>query len=72
MDSKGAYITGFLSGIVEALSFSPFQVIKVRLQTTALNTIYKNSHACLKHIYKTEGILFFTIGLKATMIKNTG
>lgn len=50
-----ATLSGAGGGIAEAFTVTPFQVIKVRLQSREHLQHYKNSLNCLRLILKEEG-----------------
>jgi len=65
-----AYASGVFAGIFEALSFTPFQVVKVRLMAKEHLGKYKNSFDCTAKIVRSEGIQALTIGLFPTVWRN--
>ncbi|KAL7467086.1 hypothetical protein ACHAXS_007355 [Conticribra weissflogii] len=62
---------GGFSGIAEAVIVTPFQVIKIRLQSKDHLGRYKNSFDCVTKIFREEGIRAFGIGMPATMYRNS-
>jgi solute carrier family 25 2-oxodicarboxylate transporter 21 len=71
LSTLGGYIAGSACGVTEAVAFSPFQVIKVRLMAKEHLGRYKNSLDCLVSTVKEEGMGALAIGLRATMIRNS-
>lgn len=63
-------LAGAFSGVAEACSTTPFQLVKVRLQAKAHLGKYTNSFDCVKKVLKEEGIMAFSNGLSATMGRN--
>ena len=70
LSTLGGYLSGAASGVTEAVAFSPFQVVKVRLMAKEHLGRYKNSLECLTKTVGDEGIGALTIGLTPTMIRN--
>jgi len=66
-----AYLSGALSGVPEAVAFSPFQVIKVRLMAKEHLGRYHNAADCLTKVVKAEGLSALAIGLGPTLLRNT-
>ncbi|KAL3802109.1 hypothetical protein HJC23_010865 [Cyclotella cryptica] len=66
-----AGMAGFMSGIAEAVVANPFQIIKVRLQSKEHLGKYSNSFDCVKTVLREEGIAAFSIGIQATIIRNS-
>ena len=64
-------LSGALSGIAEAIVVTPFQVVKVRLQSKEHLGNYTNSYDCLQKVYRQEGLWAFTNGLSATIGRNS-
>merc|ERR1719480_218782 len=56
LSTPAAYFSGWFSGFFEALTFTPFQVIKVRLMAKEHLGKYKNTFDCTAKIIRTEGI----------------
>lgn len=71
LSTVGGYMAGSASGITEAVAFSPFQVIKVRLMAKEHLGRYHNSLDCLTKTVREEGVGALTIGLLPTMIRNS-
>jgi solute carrier family 25 2-oxodicarboxylate transporter 21 len=66
-----AAASGFASGITEALTVQPFQVIKVRLQAKEHLGRYKNTLHCARTVLQTEGIgALLLTGLEPTLWRN--
>lgn len=65
-----AMVSGFCSGVAEAVTVTPFQVVKVRMQTIEHLGRYKNSVACALSVVKQEGPLSMFIGLGPTCFRN--
>jgi len=63
-------LAGFLSGWPEALVVTPFDTIKVKLQSRRFSQQYKNSWDCMKGVLRTDGALGLWRGLEATLWRN--
>lgn len=66
-----AFAAGWIAGIPEATAVTPFQVVKVRLQSKAHLGTYKNSFDCLVKILRTEGPIRLWNGLSTTCWRNS-
>jgi len=64
------FAAGLLSGYAEAITVTPFQVVKVRLQAKEYLGLYKNSFDCLYKILSQEGVRALSIGLGPTCWRN--
>mmetsp|Transcript_7258 Transcript_7258/g.9472 ORF Transcript_7258/g.9472 Transcript_7258/m.9472 type:complete len:310 (-) Transcript_7258:591-1520(-) len=67
--SLKASLSGFLAGATESLFITPFELIKVQMQSSAHLKKYKSSLHAVGEISKTNTLFLFT-GLKATMLRN--
>jgi len=65
-----AWMSGVVSGITESLVTTPFQVVKVRMQSKEYLGLYKNSIHCLSSIVRNEGPLAFMTGLGPSFWRN--
>jgi len=63
-------IAGFFSGWPEALVVTPFECIKVKLQSRRFASAYKNSWDCFQGIIQKEGIPGLFRGFEATVWRN--
>ena len=63
-------LAGAFAGCCEAVAFSPFQVVKVRLMAKEHLGRYKNTMDCTAQIIRTEGVLALSIGVVPTMWRN--
>uniref|UniRef100_A0A7S3R606 Uncharacterized protein n=1 Tax=Dunaliella tertiolecta TaxID=3047 RepID=A0A7S3R606_DUNTE len=70
LEMRHAYAAGALSGVSEAIAFSPFQVIKVRLMAKEHLGRYKNTADCLQKVVQNEGVKALAIGLGPTLFRN--
>eukprot|EP01129_Flabellula_baltica_P013680 TRINITY_DN6401_c0_g1_i1.p1 TRINITY_DN6401_c0_g1~~TRINITY_DN6401_c0_g1_i1.p1 ORF type:complete len:287 (-),score=34.50 TRINITY_DN6401_c0_g1_i1:195-1055(-) len=70
MSTSVAFVAGTISGLVEAATVTPFQVVKVRLQSKEYLGRYHNSMDCTLKILREEGIRRFGRGLGPTMWRN--
>jgi len=61
---------GALAGMTEAVVVTPFETVKVRLQSAENRALYSNSVDCLSKIAKTEGTLSLYNGFGATLWRN--
>ena len=66
----GAGQAGFLAGIVESAATTPFQLVKVRLQSPAYNAKYRGTFDCVRTIMVEEGPIAFTTGFASTALRN--
>eukprot|EP01060_Flectonema_neradi_P011290 TRINITY_DN1838_c0_g1_i3.p1 TRINITY_DN1838_c0_g1~~TRINITY_DN1838_c0_g1_i3.p1 ORF type:complete len:259 (+),score=43.79 TRINITY_DN1838_c0_g1_i3:92-868(+) len=62
--------TGVLAAIPEAVVVTPFQVVKIRMQSKECVGRYSSSSHCFRSILKDEGWLTLSSGLTATMFRN--
>jgi len=69
-NSKVAFAAGFISGYPEAISVTPFQVLKVRLQAKEHLGRYKNTFDCLGKVMRSEGPKALTVGFGPTCWRN--
>jgi len=65
-----AYFAGLFSGIPESTVVTPFQVVKVRLQTKEYVGQYNNTFDCFQKIIRQEGIATLTTGYVPTLWRN--
>jgi len=63
-------VAGFCSGLPEALVTTPFQVVKVRMQSKELVQFYRNDFDCLVKVLSDEGAMALFTGLSTTVIRN--
>ena len=63
-------VTGVLAALPEAVVVTPFQVVKVRMQSKENLNRYSSPSHCLKSIISEEGWLSLFSGLSATMFRN--
>jgi solute carrier family 25 2-oxodicarboxylate transporter 21 len=66
----GTLFAGFLTGYPEAAGVTPFEVVKVRLQSLDHVGKYRDSMQCAKRIVKEEGISALYRGFGATCARN--
>jgi len=66
-----AVAAGLFAGVPEAVVATPFQVVKVRLQTIQHLNRYSNSVDCLKKVVAEEGVLALVQGLPTTCWRNS-
>lgn len=66
----GTLFAGFLTGYPEAAGVTPFEVVKVRLQSLEHVGKYKDSVQCAKSILKEESISALYRGFGATCARN--
>lgn len=64
-------VAGFCSGLPEALVTTPFQVVKVRMQSKELVQLYRNDFDCLVKVLSEEGAMALFTGLSTTVIRNS-
>jgi len=64
------FAAGLLSGYAEAITVTPFQVVKIRLQTKEYLGLYKNSFDYSYKILTQEGIRALSTGLGPTCWRN--
>ena len=65
-----ASLAGLASGVPEALTVQPTQVVKVRLQAKEHKGKYNGPIDCCQKLLRNEGIMAFTIGLGPTIWRN--
>lgn len=65
------FVAGLASGVPEALTVTPFQVVKVRLQAKEYLGRYTGTMQCVQRILAEEGLAAFTTGLHATIWRNS-
>lgn len=65
-----AAIAGLCSGIPEALTVTPAQIVKVRLQAKEHKGKYSGPTDCVRKLLAEEGISAFAIGLTPTLCRN--
>lgn len=64
-------ISGFIAGYATALTVTPSQVIKVRLQSTEYLTKYSNTFDCYSRVIRNQGMSALMIGLGPTIWRNS-
>eukprot|EP00931_Biecheleriopsis_adriatica_P105601 TRINITY_DN80160_c0_g1_i1.p1 TRINITY_DN80160_c0_g1~~TRINITY_DN80160_c0_g1_i1.p1 ORF type:complete len:303 (-),score=65.15 TRINITY_DN80160_c0_g1_i1:155-1063(-) len=64
------FLCGIAAGGPEALAVTPFQVVKVRLQTKEHIGRYTNTAQCLSSVIREEGVSALTTGLRVTVCRN--
>jgi solute carrier family 25 2-oxodicarboxylate transporter 21 len=63
--------SALVCSVPEAMIFTPFQVVKVRLQTKEHLGRYRNTLHCFRAIFQHEGArILFGLGLPATILRN--
>jgi len=67
---SGASAAGALAGATEAFVNCPFEVVKVRMQSTDSKGLYKNTFDAMTKIANTEGLVVFYRGLEAQLTRN--
>lgn len=65
-----AWIAGALAGCTESLVSCPFEVVKIRMQSTESRQMYRNTPACAAHLVRHEGIIGLYRGLEALLWRN--
>jgi len=63
-------VAGFFSGWPEALVVTPFESVKVKLQSRRFAAHYRNSWHCFYDIFQKEGVVGLFRGFEATMWRN--
>merc|ERR1712093_547756 len=53
------FLCGFLAGSTEAMTVSPFEAVKIRMQAKNRLTTYSNSWDCARKTHKSEGMFGF-------------
>lgn len=66
LSSVGGYLAGFLTGYVEAASVTPFEVVKVRMQSLEHVGKYSSSSQCVRAMLREEGVASLYTGFWAT------
>lgn len=66
----GSFLAGGLTGYVEAASVTPFEVVKVRMQTLEHVSKYRDSVHCLTTIVREEGFIALYNGFWASCWRN--
>eukprot|EP00976_Prorocentrum_cordatum_P034621 704028-Prorocentrum_minimum.AAC.1 len=66
-----AVAAGIFAGVPEAVVATPFQVVKVRLQSIQHLNRYSNSLDCLRKVVAEEGVLALMQGLPTTCWRNS-
>ena len=61
---------GAITGMTESIMITPFELVKVRLQSMDKLTKYTNSYHAVQTIVKTEGVLSLWRGLESTLWRN--
>ena len=62
---------GILAGVPEAAVTTPFQFVKVRLQSAAYSAKYTGTADCVKKVIAEEGIAAFGTGFLSTAARNS-
>ncbi|KAK3262405.1 hypothetical protein CYMTET_28738 [Cymbomonas tetramitiformis] len=65
-----APVAGFLTGYIEAATVTPFEVVKVRMQSLDHVSRYSNSMNCAANIVRSEGILALYNGFGPSCARN--
>jgi len=68
--ASAAIAAGFAAGATESLFITPFELVKVRLQSAANLATYRNTADAVRQIVRGEGIAALWLGLEATMLRN--
>ena len=68
--SSTHFVAGFISGLPEAITVTPFQLVKVRLQAKEHLQRYSGTFDCLRRVLVEEGAATLFIGLHATIWRN--
>jgi len=63
-------LAGFFSGWPEATIVTPFDTVKVKLQSRRFALQYKNSWDCMKGVVHHDGVIGLWRGLEATIWRN--
>ena len=66
-----AALAGTCAGVTEAITVTPFQVIKVKMQAKEYIGKYTNSFDCFKQTYQSNGLKSLSIGVEATIWRNS-
>jgi hypothetical protein len=66
----GAAFAGAVTGYIEALGVTPFELVKVRMQSLDHVGKYGSTVDCVKSIVKEEGFLALYNGFWATSVRN--
>uniref|UniRef100_A0A6B2LC39 Mitochondrial carrier protein n=1 Tax=Arcella intermedia TaxID=1963864 RepID=A0A6B2LC39_9EUKA len=69
-NTKVRLMAGFLSALPEICVVTPFETVKIKLQSRRFSSIYKNSWDCLRGVYQQEGIRGLYRGIEATLWRN--
>lgn len=70
LSTAGAFFAGAVTGYVEAVSVTPFEVVKIRMQSLDHGGKYKCSSDCVKTIVREEGPLALYNGFWASCWRN--
>jgi solute carrier family 25 2-oxodicarboxylate transporter 21 len=65
-----AITAGALSGLPEAVILTPFELIKVRLQSKQYLGHYRNTQDCFRKMIRQEGVSSLFRGLTPTILRN--
>jgi solute carrier family 25 2-oxodicarboxylate transporter 21 len=68
--AKVRFLAGFLSGWPEAAVVTPFDTVKVKLQSRRFSSQYQNSWDCMKGVIKQDGVIGLWRGLEPTLWRN--
>jgi solute carrier family 25 (mitochondrial 2-oxodicarboxylate transporter), member 21 len=69
--SLAAFLSGLAASIPEALTVTPAQIVKVRLQAREHAGKYTGPVDCARKLLQQEGLQAFSIGLGPTIIRNS-
>lgn len=63
-------LSALIASLPEAFIVTPFQVVKVRMQSKDYTSLYKNSAQCTRAILEKEGAGAFLNGFRVTYMRN--
>lgn len=66
----GSLVAGFLTGYPESVGVTPFEVVKVRMQSLEHVGRYNSTVECAREIVRCEGISALYTGFRATCARN--
>jgi len=66
-DLQSKFAAGWLAGSTESIAIAPFEVVKIRMQSTKNLTAYTSVGHCAKVIMKEEGPMGFLRGLETAL-----
>lgn len=70
-DCATSFLAGAISGVPEAVVMTPFQVVKVRLQSKRHTGLYKHALHCVREMVASEGVASLATGLYVTVARNS-